>query len=107
LRRASEEERTPAFNVSDNRSPNQVVESLNSLSVDIANAIDHETSVELWDRYQRGETNVFTRRLYTLQGQQTFDEIRNKYSRESEFRTAVDRYLTDFEQLLSKETLGN
>jgi len=41
-----------------------------------------------------------------LQGQQTFDEIRNKYSRESEFRTAVDRYLTDFEQLLSKET-GN
>lgn len=106
LRRASEEERTPAFNVSDNRSPNQVVESLNSLSVDIANAIDHETSVELWDRYQRGETNVFTRRLYTLQGQQTFDEIRNKYSRESEFRTAVDRYLTDFEQLLSKET-GN
>ena len=104
LRRASEEERAPAVNVSDNRSPNQVVESLNSLSVDIANAIDHETSVELWERYQRGETNVFTRRLYTLQGQQTFDEIRNKYSRETEFRNAVDRYINDFEQLLSKET---
>ena len=104
LRRASEEERTPTVNVSDNRSPNQVVDSLNSLSVDIANAIDHETSVELWDRYQRGETNVFTRRLYTLQGQQTFDEIRNKYSRDSEFRTAVDRYINDFQQLLGKET---
>lgn len=104
LRRASEEERAPAVNIPDNRSPNQVVESLNSLSVDIANAIDHETSVELWDRYQRGETSVFTRRLYTLQGQQTFDEIQNKYSRNGDFRTAVDRYINDFEQLLGKET---
>jgi hypothetical protein len=48
------------------RSPLHVVESLNSLSVDIARAIDHEASVELWDRYRRGERNAFTRRLYTL-----------------------------------------
>ena len=61
------------------RSPLHVVESLNSLSVDIARAIDHEASVELWERYRRGERNVFTRRLYTLKGQQTFDEIRRKY----------------------------
>ncbi|MEZ5870316.1 MAG: hypothetical protein R3D32_00455 [Nitratireductor sp.] len=84
----------------DNRSPLHVVESLNSLSMDIARAIDHEASVELWDRYQRGERNVFTRRLYTLQGQQTFDEIRTKYAREREFRNAVDRYIADFERLL-------
>ena len=61
------------------RSPAQVVESLNSLSIDIARAIDHEASVELWDRYKRGERNVFTKRLYTLQGQKTFDELRRKY----------------------------
>jgi hypothetical protein len=83
------------------RSPEHVVESLNSLSVDIARAIDHEVSVELWDRYRRGERNVFTRRLYTLKGQQTFDEIRRKYQRDGEFRMAVDRYITDFESLLS------
>ena len=53
----------------------------NSLSVDIARAIDHDASVELWDRYRRGERDVFTRRLYTLKGQQTFDEIRRKYQR--------------------------
>jgi ABC-type transporter Mla subunit MlaD len=82
------------------RSPAHVVESLNSLSVDIARAIDHEASIELWDRYRRGERDVFTRRLYTLKGQQTFDEIRRKYQMESEFRTAVDRYCDDFEKLL-------
>jgi ABC-type transporter Mla subunit MlaD len=82
------------------RSPLHVVESLNSLSVDIARAIDHDVSIELWNRYRRGERDVFTRRLYTLKGQQTFDEIRRKYQAEPEFRSAVDRYCDDFEKLL-------
>jgi hypothetical protein len=82
------------------RSPLHVVESLNSLSVDIARAIDHEASIELWNRYRRGERDVFTRRLYTLKGQQTFDDIRRKYQAEAEFRAAVDRYCEDFEKLL-------
>jgi hypothetical protein len=85
----------------DARNPRHVVESLNSLSVDIARAIDHDASVDLWRRYQRGERDVFTRRLYTLKGQQTFDEIKRKYEREPEFRTAVDRYISDFEKLLA------
>jgi hypothetical protein len=91
----------PQTRATDNRNPRHVVESLNSLSVDIARAIDHDASVELWGRYQRGERDVFTRRLYTLKGQQTFDEIKRKYERETEFRTAVDRYISDFEKLLA------
>jgi hypothetical protein len=76
------------------------IESLNSLSMDIARLIDDEASVDLWERYQRGERNVFTKRLYTLQGQQTFDQIQVKYNRDAEFRQAVDRYIDDFERLL-------
>jgi len=79
----------------------------NALSVDIARAIDHQASVELWERHRRGEKNLFTRRLYTLQGQQTFDEIRRKYQRDEEFRTAVDRYIRDFESLLEEVTRNN
>ena len=82
------------------RSEVHMVDSLNSLSMDIARQIDHEASVELWQRYQRGERNVFTRRLYTMQGQQTFEEIRVKYSRDADFKIAVDRYMQDFERLL-------
>ena len=84
-----------------NRNPRQVVESLNSLSVDIARAIDHDASVELWRRYQSGERDIFTRRLYTLKGQKTFEEIKSKYAREPEFTTAVDHYIADFEKLLA------
>ena len=82
------------------RSPLHVVESLNSLSVDLARALDHEAPAELWERYRRGERGVFTRRLYTLRGQRTFDEIAQKYRSDREFRDTVDRYVDDFEQLI-------
>jgi len=78
------------------------LESLDSLSVDIARMIDHDTAIELWDRYRRGEQNVFTRRLYTLQGQKTFDEIRRKYHSDREFRQTIDRYIGEFERLLQE-----
>jgi hypothetical protein len=77
---------------------------LNILAADIAKAIDHDASVELWERHHRGEHNIFTRRLYTLQGQQTFDEIRKKYQKDKDFKSAVDRYVTDFEKLLAEVT---
>ncbi len=101
LRRAStdDEPAAPAHSPQQ-RSPLHIVESLNSLSVDIARAIDHDASVDLWDRYRRGERGIFTRRLYTIKGQQTFDEIRSKYQQDREFREAVDRYCLDFEKLL-------
>jgi hypothetical protein len=76
------------------------IESLDSLSVDIARMIDHEAAVELWDRYKNGETNIFTRRLYTMQGQKTFEEIRRRYRADREFRQTVDRYVGEFERLL-------
>ena len=75
---------------------------LDSISGDIARMIDHDAAVELWDRYGRGERNVFTRRLYTLQGQQTFDEIRRKYRRDAEFKQTVDRYVEEFERLIAE-----
>ena len=85
---------------SDERTPRHSIESLDSLSVDIARMIDHDAAADLWDRYKRGERNVFTRRLYTLQGQKAFDEIRVKYRADREFKQTVDRYIAEFERLL-------
>jgi hypothetical protein len=85
---------------SDERVPRHSLESLDSLSVDIARMIDHDAAADLWDRYKRGERNVFTRRLYTLQGQKAFDEIRGKYRADREFKQTVDRYIAEFERLL-------
>ena len=84
------------------RTPRHTIESLDSLSVDIARMIDHDAAADLWDRYKRGERNVFTRRLYTLQGQKAFDEIRRKYRADREFKLTVDRYISEFERLLEE-----
>jgi hypothetical protein len=78
------------------------IESLDSLAVDIARMIDHDAAAELWDRYKRGERNVFTRKLYTMQGQRAFDEIRRKYRSDREFMQTVDRYIAEFERLLDE-----
>jgi hypothetical protein len=108
LSRASEPEepareypREPA-RAPEERTPRHSIESLDSLSVDIARMIDHEAAADLWDRYKRGERNVFTRRLYTMQGQKAFEEIRRKYRGDREFKQTVDRYIGEFERLLEE-----
>ena len=75
--------------------------SLSGLSQDIAQAIEHDTAVSIWDRYQRGDRNIFDRSIYTSKGQRTFDEISEKYGRDESFRASVDRYVDDFERLIA------
>ncbi len=84
------------------RNARHTIESLDSLSVDIARMIDHDAAAELWERYNRGERNVFTRRLYTMQGQKAFEEVRRRYKSDREFHTTVDRYIGEFERLLNE-----
>jgi hypothetical protein len=86
----------------DDRDIRHRIESIDSLSVDIARMIDHEAAADLWERHHRGERNVFTRRLYTMQGRKAFDELRKRCRSDHEFRQAVDRYISHFEQLLSE-----
>jgi hypothetical protein len=78
------------------------IDSLDSLAIDIARMIDHDAAADLWDRYKRGERNVFTRKLYTMQGQKAFEEIRNKYRSDRDFMRTVDRYIGEFERLLEE-----
>ena len=98
----SPREMVPREATRDERTAAHSIESLDSLSVDIARMIDHNAAIELWDKYKRGERNVFTRRLYTLQGQKAFDDIARKYRADHEFRQTVDRYITEFERLLDE-----
>jgi hypothetical protein len=86
----------------DARGERTTIDSLDSLAVDIARMIDHEAAADLWDRYNRGERNVFSRKLYTTQGQKAFEEIRRKYRSDRDFMRTVDRYIGEFERLLEE-----
>jgi hypothetical protein len=75
---------------------------LESLSLDIARLMDRNLAAEMWDRYQRGESKAFTKRLYTPAGQKAFDEVARKYRSDRNFKQTVDRYITEFERLLDE-----
>jgi hypothetical protein len=69
---------------------------------EVARAIDSRTASDVWQRFRMGEPGVLGRHIYTLDGQQTFDEISYRYTSESDFRISVDRYINDFERLLGE-----
>jgi hypothetical protein len=92
---------------SDERPQRDSVDSIDTLSVDIARMIDHDAAAELWERYKRGERGVFTRQLYTQPGLKAFDEIRNKYRSDPEFRQTVEHYIHEFERLLDDVSRGD
>jgi hypothetical protein len=77
-------------------------EAFDTLAGDIPRLVSHEATIEAWDRYKRGERNVFSRKLYTSQGHRAFEEIRRKYRRSGDFRETVDRYIDEFEHLLDQ-----
>jgi hypothetical protein len=75
---------------------------LESLSLDIGRLMDRNLAAEMWDRYQRGESKAFSKRLYTSAGQKAFDEVARKYRSDRNFKQTVDRYIAEFERLLDE-----
>ncbi|MEZ5775909.1 MAG: hypothetical protein R3D33_14760 [Hyphomicrobiaceae bacterium] len=66
----------------------------------MAQAIDSDTAAVVWSRYRNGERGLFSRDIYTRQGQTTFDEISRRIRTDAGFREMSERYLADFERLL-------
>jgi hypothetical protein len=84
------------------RSPQGAANPLESLSLDIGRLMDRNLAAEMWDRYQRGESKAFSKRLYTPAGQKAFDEVARKYRADRSFKQTVDRYIAEFERLLDE-----
>ncbi len=77
-------------------------DTLEALTLEIADFIDSAAAAEMWDRWRRGDTAAVSRRLYTEAGQQAFDEIRRRYRADPQFRNSTTRYMQEFERLLAK-----
>ena len=68
---------------------------------DIAAAIDEDIAIEVWRRYNQGEHGIVSRNIYNREGQATFDQVKRRYENDLTFRHIVDRYLADFDRMLS------
>ncbi len=86
-----------------NRKPSVALDPLDVLRMDdIARALDAHTAAIAWNRSQTGERNVFSQRLYTPEGQQTFQHITQRYHADDSFRKIVEKYVNDFEGILGE-----
>ena len=79
---------------------------LSGLTEEIARSIDDAALADAWSRYQSGESNVFSRRIYSLTGQGTYDDVRKKLQRDPDFARTAQAYMSEFEQLLKRAASG-
>ncbi|MCD8497906.1 MAG: hypothetical protein LRZ85_07405 [Alphaproteobacteria bacterium] len=79
-----------------------IVESLHSLSVDLTRAIDGEISEKTWKAFQKGDVSAFTRKLAQMGDQLPLEKAREKFTGDGEFRTYVQRYIRQFEELFDQ-----
>lgn len=79
-----------------------VIESLHSLSVDLTRMLDGEISEKTWKAFQKGDVGAFTRKLVQMDGQMPLDKARIKFGKDTEFRTYVQRYIRQFEELYAQ-----
>jgi hypothetical protein len=84
----------------------QAQQNFTGLTDEIARAIDPGALADSWQRYQNGEQNAFSRRIYTLTGQSTYDDIRKRLQRDPEFARSATNYIGEFEQVLKRAASG-
>ena len=84
-----------------------LLESLQSISIDISKALSHDIPDDMWKSYLSGDRSIFTRRTLKLGDRKSRKIIADKFRTDSEFREAVSRYCRDFEGMMERAMMGD
>ncbi len=79
-----------------------VIESLHSLSVDFVRVLEGGVDDKTWKTFQKGDVAAFTRRLVQNMDQLPQDKVRAKFASDSEFRSYVQRFIRQFEDMFDQ-----
>ena len=79
-----------------------IIESLNSLSIDLTRVLDPIEAERTWKEFSKGDAAAFTRRFAQLREDIPAQRLREKYETDSEFRTYAMRYFRQFEELFEQ-----
>jgi len=77
-----------------------LIESLNSIAIDVTKLFTEEVSDSSWSTYLKGDRGVFTRRAVRLLDASEARNIGDLYNANESFREGVNRYVHDFEAML-------
>ena len=84
------------------RGATYMIETLQSLSVEITKALDQPVPEAIWRRFHVGERGVFIRHLLQAQERQASVAIKKKFEEDLAFRGHAQTYLDQFENLLAQ-----
>lgn len=82
------------------RSVTLLIESLNSIAIDVTKILSNEVTDTEWAAYLKGDRGIFARRAVRLLDSGEAREIASQYEHDGEFREQVNRYIHDFEAML-------
>ena len=77
----------------------EIVKQLEQFSVELAHLFSDKNEEDLWKRYYKGDKSVFMRHLREKIKESKADKIRKLYQENMAFQTAVNHYMTAFEEM--------
>jgi hypothetical protein len=77
-----------------------LIESLNSIAIDVTKILSNDVTDAAWASYLKGDRGVFTRRAVKLIDTSDMRDILRHYYDDAEFRSHVNHYIHDFEAML-------
>ncbi len=83
------------------RDASYIIETMETVSVDINRIFNPKTEEEIWKRYYNGDSGAFVRHLAKTMTKQQILTLREQYEKNLEFRNLVNRYLGEFETLIT------
>ena len=79
----------------------ELVTKLENLSVDINKFFNADEEDDLWKKFYNGDHAVFARNIVKKLNRKQIVKIRDEYERNADFRVLADKYITDFETLIT------
>jgi len=84
-----------------------LLESLQSMSIDLSKMLDHDLPDSAWTEYLNGDRSFFARRTVRMGNKAARKAIAAKAIDDIEFRENLVRYTRDFESLMERAMLGD
>ncbi|MBX7147037.1 MAG: hypothetical protein K1X44_07000 [Alphaproteobacteria bacterium] len=78
-----------------------MTDEINTLARDIQGLIEADIPDDLLQKFQRGDKSIFARRLFKMKDTYTLPAVEQRYRKDEQFSSKVDKYLNRFEQLLA------
>ncbi len=79
----------------------ELVTKLENLSVDINRFFNTDEEDDLWKKFYGGDHAVFVRNIVKKLNRKQIVKIRDEYEKNADFRVLADKYIADFESLLT------